>query len=269
MTHLRENLLDLHPAPGPASTTAALRAEWKLNTRTWLRNGEQLLLTIGIPLILLVALTALPLVDGYLASWPSSGTAPTRVDVVFPGVAAVAIVSTAFTAQAIATGFDRRYGVLKWTGSTPLSRGGLLAGRTLTVVTIEVLQLILLTAVAVGLGWRPEGNFGSVLALIVLGTAAFSAWGIAVAGLLRAEATLAVANGVFILMVLLGGLVIPLASLPRAVATVAEFLPSAAIGEGLRAVMLGVETMPLASLGLLAAWACAGVLVTVRTFSWE
>ena len=137
-----------------------------------------------------------------------SGDQP-RVTLVVPGVIALAIMSTAFTAQAISVGFDRRYGVLKLLGVTPLSRIRLLLAKTVAILVIEAIQIVLILAVAAILGWRPVGNPAGALGLVILGTAAFSALSFALAGVLRAEATLAAANAIYLILLLAGGTVIP------------------------------------------------------------
>src|SRR4249920_215943 len=152
------------PAPGAAPLPKMIIAQSALETRTIMRNGEQLLLTLIIPVLLLVAFSLEPLVR-------SEGR---RVDFLVPGIIALAVMSTAFASQAIATGFERRYGVLKRLGATPLSRGGLVAARTLTMLAIEILQLAVITTVAFGLGWQPHGGWAAAAALpllVLVGTA--------------------------------------------------------------------------------------------------
>ncbi len=225
-----------------------------------LRNGEQLLLTVIIPTLLLVLFAKVDVVD----LGPGS-----RIAFLAPGILALAVMSTAFTAQAIGTGFERRYGVLKWLGSTPLPRWGLLAGKTLAVLAIEVGQLVLLGAVAVALGWRPAGSpWLAVLLLLVLGTAAFSGLALLMAGTLRAEATLAGANLLYLLLLLGGGIVIPLAKFPSGVRHVLELLPSTALADGLRAAFVDGDVR-WASIAILAAWAVAALAAAARWFRWE
>lgn len=250
------------PAPGAAPVARMVAAQGRLELGLMLRNGEQLLLTIVIPVVLLVALSAADVV-----SLGSDGAR--RVDVVTPGILALAVMSTAFAAQAIATGFDRRSGALKLLGATPLPRWGLVAAKTVAVVVIEALQVAVLVPVALVLGWQPRGSWLAALVVMLAGTLAFSALGLALAGLLRAEATLAVANGIYLLLLLGGGVVIPLAVLPDAIAAVARWLPSAALGGGLRDVLLLGAPLPWAAVGLLLAWAALGVVVAARTFRWE
>src|SRR5215471_17901216 len=173
------------PAPGAAPLPAMITAQAMLETRTTLRNGEQLLLILIIPVLLLTAFTLEPLVK-------SEGR---RVDFLVPGIIALAVMSTAFTSQAIATGFERRYGVLKRLGSTPLPRAGLIAAKTLTVIVIELAQVVIIVVVGLALGWHPHGGPAAglwVAALVLAGTAAFSGLALLLAGTLRAEATLAV-----------------------------------------------------------------------------
>lgn len=193
------------PRPGAAPVGRMIAAQTVLETRMLLRNGEQLLLTVIIPSLLLVLFSTVDIVD--------TG-ADAAVDFLAPGVLALAVMSTAFTGQAIATGFERRYGVLKRLGASPLPRWALMTSKTLSVLVTEVLQVLLLAAIALGLGWSPHGGPLPVLVLLALGTAAFSGLGLLMAGTLRAEATLAAANLVFLLLLVGGGVIVPLDRFP-------------------------------------------------------
>jgi ABC-2 type transport system permease protein len=229
-------------------------------TRLLLRNGEQLLLTVVIPTLLLVVLAKVPIVD--------LGT-DRRIDFLTPGILALAVMSTAFTGQAIATGYERRYGALKWLGATPLPRWALLAGKTAAVLAIEALQVALLCLVAVALGWEPHGSPAAVVVLIVVGTAAFSGLGLLMAGTLRAEATLAAANLVWVLLLIGGGVIVPLDRFPDPVRPLLEALPVTALSTGLRDVLQHGSAMPWAQVGILAAWAIAASIAAATTFRWE
>ncbi|MFA1537459.1 ABC transporter permease [Actinomadura monticuli] len=228
--------------------------------RAVLRNGEQLLLTLIIPVVLLALFSATSLLD------LGSGR---RVDFLAPGVLALAVMSTAFTGQAIGTGFERRYGVLKRLGATPLPRGGLIAAKTASVLAVEIVQAAVICAVAFGLGWRPDGDPGSVLVLLLLGTAAFSGFGLLMAGTLRAEATLAAANLVYILLLAVGGVVFPLDKFPGPVRDALELLPISALAGGLRDVLRDGAVLPAQPLLVLAVWAVAGLALAARFFTWE
>ncbi|MCD0483125.1 ABC transporter permease [Streptacidiphilus sp. ASG 303] len=238
-----------------------LLAQTALETRMLLRNGEQLLLTAVIPTVLLVLFSAVDVVD---TTGPGR-----RVDFLAPGLLALAVMSTAFTGQAIATGFERRYGVLKRLGASPLPRWALLTAKTGCVLVTEVLQVALLSVVALALGWSPHGNPFAVAALLVLGTAAFSGLGLLMAGTLRAEATLAAANLVFVLLLLAGGVVVPLEKFPSAVRGVLELLPISALSDGLRAVLQHGAALPAGDLAVLAVWAVLGLGAAARFFRWE
>jgi ABC-2 type transport system permease protein len=243
--------------PAPASRRVLAQAAFEM--RTVLRNGEQLVITLVLPVLLLVVLTRTTFVD--------LGTTD-RIGLVAPGVLALAVMSTAFTSQAIATGFDRRNGVLRLLATTPLGRGGLLAGKVLGIVAVEVLQIVVLVGVALALGWRPEvsGIPGAVLAL-VLGTAAFTGLALLVAGTLRAEAVLAVANLLWVLLLAGGAVVFPAELLPGPLETVAPLLPSGALGEALRAALDG-GTLPVLPLAVLAVWTVVLGAATARWFRW-
>ncbi|HSA53179.1 MAG TPA: ABC transporter permease [Yinghuangia sp.] len=241
-----------------------IAAQTLLETKMLLRNGEQLLLTIVIPSLLLVLFGAVDVVDvGDLAPGEE------RVDFLAPGLLALAVLSTAFTGQAIATGFERRYGVLKRLGATPLPRWGLMAAKTGCVLLVELLQVALLTAIAFGLGWDPDGNPLAVLLLLVLGTGAFSGLGLLMAGTLRAEATLAAANLVFILLLVCGGVIVPLDKFPGGVEAVLSLTPIAALSDGLRDVLRDGASLPWGDTGILAVWAVLGLAAAARFFRWE
>ncbi len=248
------------PAPGGAPLPRMIAAQAGLETRLLLRNGEQLLLTLIIPLLLLVGFSLEPLVKIH------SGT---RVDFLVPGIIALAVMSTAFTSQAIATGFERRYGVLKRLGSTPLPRSGLIAAKTLTVIGVELVQAIVIIAVGLALGWHPGGGATAAawaVLLVLTGTAAFSGLGLLLAGTLRAEATLAVANLVYLVLLGVGGVIFPL---PAGARSVLNLLPSGALTDGLRSVLGGGSGMLLRDLVVLTVWAAAAITLAGRTFRWE
>ncbi|MET9547967.1 ABC transporter permease [Streptomyces sp. NPDC006627] len=248
------------PKPGAAPLPRMIAAQAALETRMLLRNGEQLLLTVVIPTLLLVLFSAVDIID------TGKGEA---VDFLAPGVLALAVMSTAFTGQAIATGFERRYGVLKRLGASPLPRWGLMAAKTLSVLVTEVLQVALLTAIAFALGWSPHGDPVSVLLLLLLGTAAFSGLGLLMAGTLKAEATLAAANLVFLLLLVGGGVIVPLDKFPGAVQSALGVLPISALSDGLRDVLQHGAGVPWADLGILAVWAVLGLGAAAKFFRWE
>jgi len=251
------------PAPGAAPLPRMVLAQAGLELRTLLRNGEQLVLTLIIPVLLLAAFSQEDLV--------SYGPGR-RIDFLVPGILALAVLSTAFTSQAIATGFERRYGVLKRLGTTPLSRRGLIAAKTLTVLAVEVLQSVLIVAVALPLGWQPHGGaaaVASVVLLMVAGTAAFSGLALLLAGTLRAEATLAAANLLYLVMLGIGGVVFPLTKFPAAAQPVLRLLPAGALSTGLRSVLQYGSGLPVRDLLVLVVWAVAGIALAARFFRWE
>ncbi|TQM69461.1 ABC-2 type transport system permease protein [Actinomadura hallensis] len=252
--------LDLTPAPGAVPLRRMVLSQTGYELRTMLRNGEQLLLTMIIPVVLLTLFSTTSLLD--------LGDGP-RVDFLAPGVLALAVMSTAFTGQAIGTGFERRYGVLKRLGATPLPRAGLIAAKTLAVIAVEALQAALICAVALALGWQPHGDPFSVVVLLLLGTAAFSGFGLLMAGTLRAEATLAAANLVYILLLAVGSVVFPLEEFPGPVRGALELLPIAALAEGLRDVLRDGAALPGGPVLVLAVWAAAGLALAARFFRWE
>jgi ABC-2 type transport system permease protein len=241
-----------------------IAAQARLETRTLLRNGEQLLLTLVIPLLLLAAFGLEPLVN--------FDTGLSRIDFLTPGIIALAVMSTAFTSQAIATGFERRYGVLKRLGATPLSRTGLIAAKTATVIAVELLPAMLILLVALAIGWRPDANPAALVVaplLILLGTAAFSGLALLMAGTLRAEATLASANLVYVVLLGVGGVVFPLTKFPAGARPVLELLPTGALSTGLRAVLQTGAAFPAGNVITLAVWAVVAIAAAARMFRWE
>ncbi|WP_031081961.1 ABC transporter permease [Streptomyces sp. NRRL WC-3549] len=248
------------PRPGAAPLGRMIAAQATLETRMLLRNGEQLLLTVIIPSLLLVLFSTVDVVD--------TG-AGEPVDFLTPGILALAVMSTAFTGQAIATGFERRYGVLKRLGASPLPRWALMTAKTLAVLVTEVFQVVLVTVIAFALGWSPQGGWLPALLLLVLGTAAFSGLGLLMAGTLKAEATLAAANLVFLLLLVGGGVVVPLDKFPDAAQSVLGLLPIAALSDGLRDVLQHGAATPWGDLGILAVWAVLGLGAAARFFRWE
>ena len=243
------------PRPGPGPRFRMLTEQTTTELRLALRNGEQVLLSLLIPVVLLLGLTFLELVPL---------PAP-RVDAVAPAVLALAVMSTAFTGQAISFGFDRRYGVVRRLAATALPRWLLVAGRLVAVLGVVAVQVVVLGALAAALGWRPAAaGVGWGLLLVLLGTAAFGALGLLLGGTLRAEVTLAVANVVWFLLLLAGGIVIPTAQLPGPLAAVAAVLPSGALAEGLRATLTTGAPPAAGPVLVLLAWAVAAGLAATR-----
>ncbi|MFY9330968.1 MAG: ABC transporter permease [Candidatus Nanopelagicales bacterium] len=249
------------------SRLGLLARQARFDTRQTLANGEQLLLTVLIPIGLLFGLvwaTGIPVDAGVdnAADYP-------RVALVLPGVLTVAVLSSAFASLAIATGFDRRSGSLLLLATTPLSRVDLVISRAMSTVLIVATQTLLLGAVAIGLGWRPDLGDIAALGYLLIGTVSLAACAIALAGLLRAEATLALANGVFLVLLVAGGTALPAAALPDAIGSIARVLPSGALGDGLRGTMLDAPTnLGLVAVILIVWFVGAGVLAK-RTFRWD
>lgn len=243
-------------AAAPARQRVVARAGFE--TRMLLGNGEQLLVSVLLPALALAGLA--------LTSVPDLGPG-SRADLATAGALALAVVSTAFTGQAISTGFDRRAGVLRLLGTTPLGRGGLLAAKALAVLSVLAVQVVVLGALGVALGARPQaGGILPLLVSLLLGSAAFVALGLLLAGTLRAEAVLAVANLVWVLLLGLGVLV-PTALLPGALGPIAALLPSGALGDAARIALVD-GGWPWSQWGVLVVWALVGGVLTRRFFRW-
>jgi ABC-2 type transport system permease protein len=242
--------------------TAQLRAEVTM----MVTNGETLFLTLGIPVVFLLFFSGVHVL-------PTGTEHP--VDFLVPGILALAVMSTSMTALGIGTGFERGYGVLKRLGTTPLGRPRLLAAKIMAIIAVELLQAVVLVAVGFALGWSPGGPggagalVGAAVAAMVLGTVAFGGIGLALAGVLKPLVNLAVVNGLFVILLLLGGMLIPLGKLPGWLADVAKVLPASALADALHG-SLGHGT-PVAARDwiVLAVWAVVAPLVAGLTFRWE
>ena len=251
------------PMPGAAPFARQVLAQASMEARLMVRNGEQLLLAIVIPVLVLV---------GGVAGAHRVGIHfdERAVDALTPGVLALAVMSTAFASLAIATGFERRYGVIKRLGSSPLPRSGLLLGKVGGLLVVEIVQVVVIGAVGVVLGWQPHGSvLAWVCALVALlvGTFAFASLGLFLAGALRAEATLAAANLVYLLMLAGGAVVLP-ADAYGGAGHALTWLPSGALGEAMRAALTDGH-LAVGSLVVLLVWGAVGTLLTARTFTWE
>lgn len=257
MTHL-----DLTPAPGAAPLARQVWAQARMEATLMLRNGEQVLLAVVIPILVLIG--GVLAADQLDLQW----TRP-AIDVMTPGVLALAVMSSAFTSVAIATGFERRYGVIKRLGSSPLPRTGLLLGKVCALLMVQALQLVVIIVVALCMGWSPHGwdSLPPAILAWVLGTATFASLGLFLAGVLRAEATLAVANLVYLLLMAGGAVVIP-ASSYGVLEHPIHYLPSGALGEAFRDA-LWFGTYSLRDYCGLLMWAAAGTFLTAKTFKWE
>ena len=237
----------------------AVLAQTRVELALTLRRGESVLLSLGIPVLLLVFFSTVDVL-------PTGTDEP--IDFLAPGVLALAVMSTAMVGLGIATGFERQYGVLKRLGSTPLGRPALLAAKTLAILAVEAIQVAVLVVASLLLGWDPSGSVVTVAAAMVLATVAFAGLGLLMAGRLRGEMVLAAANGLYLVWWLLGGMVVPVTELPSALRAVARALPAAALSDILHAASTAAA-VPGRAWAVLAAWAVAAPLAAATTFRWE
>jgi ABC-2 type transport system permease protein len=247
------------PAPGRGKLGRMLFAHARVEASLTLRHGEQILLTLLIPMALLIGLSLLDIL-------PATDLGSTsKVDWITPRIFALAVMSSAFTGQAIALGFDRRYGVLKRLSTTALPPWLLVAGRVVAALVVVVLQAVALGIVAALLGWSasPSGLAGGVIFLVV-GTLSFGALGVLLGGSLRAEAVLALANIIWFVLLLAGGILLAPSSMPAGAGDVVMLLPSGALAEGLRSALVD-GTFAWGPLGVLAGWAIVAGAVASRT----
>jgi ABC-2 type transport system permease protein len=228
----------------------ALFAQLRVELLLGARRGEALLVTMAVPPVLLVFFASVPLL-------PTGNEAP--VAFLLPGMIALAVIGNAMVALGIGTAYERHYGVLKRLGALPGSRLTLVVAKTLAVLVVEVIQVIVLVIVAVLLGWKPSRDPLAVVLALILGTGAFAGIGLLLAGTLRAELTLALANALFLAFLLLGGIVVPTTQLPGLLADIAPLLPAALLSDALRHGMAGQGGGPSGSLLSLGVWAAVAL----------
>ncbi len=240
-------------------TARALVAQTRVELALTLRRGESVLLSLGIPILLLVFFSTVDVL-------PTGTDHP--IDFLAPGVLALAVMSTAMVGLGIATGFERQYGVLKRLGATPLGRPALLAAKTGAILVVEVVQAVVLVVLALVLGWRPSGSAAAVVLAMLLATVGFAGLGLLMAGLMRGEAVLAAANGLYLVLLLLGGMVIPVSKLPAGLRALARALPAASLSDVLHAATTAGH-VPGRAWAVLVIWAVAAPLAAAATFRWE
>lgn len=234
-------------------------AQTRVEILLTIRRGESLLAVVGIPVGVLIFFSGVDVLP--------HGTAR-PVDFLVPGTLGLAVVATGMVSLGIATGFERQTGMLKRLGATPLGREGLVAAKIASVAVIVLLQTAMIVGTGLVLGWRPAGGAGVAALGLALGTATFAGLGLVLAGNLRAETNLAVANGLFLVMLLLGGIVVPVSRLPEPLRAIARILPAEALTTMLRD---GFADLPVAAedLATLAVWAVLAGGAAARTFRWD
>ncbi len=244
-----------------ASPTRQIMVQTRCELLLTLRRGENILITLIVPVLLLIFFASLNIVPAVNGS---------AINYLLPGILALAIMAAGMVNLGIATAYERYYGVLKRLGSSPLPRSGLIIAKVISILILEVVQVILLVGTAILFyHLQPAGMLWLAILEMALGTVAFAALGLAMAGALRAEVTLAGANALFLVFVLLGGGILPLAHLPGPLAAFARILPAAALTQLLQASMTTVAAFPTFALIVLAVWAIAALLIAIRTFQWE
>ena len=252
--------------PGGGQAAPAWRAtlaQTTMELRLTARRGENLLVTLVIPVVLLVFF-------GSVNVLPAGSGRP--IYFLLPGILALAVISTSLVNLGIATAYERSYGVLKRLGGSPLPKAGLMTAKIAAVLVVEVVQAALLIAIAVvGFGWSPGvgASPAIVVVALLLGTVAFAGLGLLMAGALRAEATLAGANGLYLVFLLLGGIVVPIGQLPGFLADIARVLPASALSDAFRIGLGGASGDALGPLVVLAFWGVASAGLAARMFRWE
>lgn len=239
----------------------ALLAQTRMELALTLRRGEGVLITMIVPVVLLIFFASIGIKpEGY----------ERPIDYLLPGMLVLAVMSSGLVGLSIRTAYERNYGVLKRLGATPLSRTKLIGAKVLSVVVIELVEIAILLGIAIlGYGWRPTGAFLLALFILILGTAVFSGIGLLMAGSLRAETTLALANTLYLVLLLLGGIVWPVDQLPRIISAPLSVLPTNAFGEALRETLSSTPSLPWLNIMVLAVWCVGAIAAASRTFRWE
>jgi ABC-2 type transport system permease protein len=235
-------------------------AQFEVELKLMLRQGENLLVILILPILLLVLFTSARI-------FPAGSVKP--VEFLLPGILTVAVMSTGMVTLGISTAYQRYYRVLKRLGGSPLPRSALAAAKAATVLVVEVVQVVLLVAIAhFGLGWSTHGSLGLAVMILLVGAVGFAGFGLTLAGAVRAELTLGGANGLYILFLILGGVVLPVSHLPSIVQPLANVLPATALSSSLRAVLEGAAPS-VENLALLGGWTAAAALGAGLWFRWE
>ncbi|MGH9102703.1 MAG: ABC transporter permease [Acidimicrobiales bacterium] len=238
----------------------AYLAQARAEVRLTLTQGESLLVTLGIPVLLLVLLDVVDVL-------PTGTSQP--VTFLAPGILALAVMATGLVSLSIATGFERSYGVLKRLAATPLGRPGLMAAKITAIVAVELVQVVIVVVVGLALGWHPATDVGPAFAALILGTIAFSGLGLLLAGALRAELVLGLANGLYLVLLALGGMLFPVSRLPGALEAASKALPAAALSQALFHTVGVGGGVPLISWVVLVVWAIAAPVAATLAFRWE
>jgi ABC-2 type transport system permease protein len=234
----------------------AIVAQTRFELRNASRRGEAFLLLVLVPLSIL-------LFFGF------TGLFGLSVDMLMPGLLALSILSASLTSLAISTGFERKYHVLKRLGATPMPRSGLIIAKTTSVLITEIVQVAILVAVAFSVfHWRTDVNVGLFVVALLLGTAGMSGIGLLIAGTLRAEATLAVANGLYLVLLVLGGIIIPVWVLPPFLNELARILPAEPL-TALFEASFHLTAFTATDLAALVFWAILGPALAAWLFTWE
>jgi ABC-2 type transport system permease protein len=248
--------------PRAASYSRQLLGQTRVELAMTLRQGERVLVTLFIPVLLLIFFSALKIIP--------LRTNETASDLLLPGVLALAIMAAGMVSLGIATAYERHYGVLKRLGSSPLPRSCLILAKVISVLALEVIQIVLLVGIAaLFYHWHAGGSLALAVLTALLGTATFAALGLAMAGGLRAEATLASANALYLIFLLIGGGIVPLEYLPAPLAALAQLLPAAALTRALQGTMIAGQPFPGAALLTLTLWMVLLLAVAIKAFRWE
>ena len=246
------------PAPGRAPLRVVIGRQIRMELLLTVRRGEAVVLAMGVPLLVLL---------GAGLTHATNVPGNDRLGFVVPGVLALTVLSTAFTGQAITTGYERSYGVLKRLGASPLTRPGLLAAKTTAILCLVGVQLVALALVGIAVGWRPEvSRLLPALGITVLATAAYCGLALLLASLLKPETTTAAATLIYVLLLASGGIMFAAPDLGTAGWFI---LPLAAHAQALRDTLTDGTSIPGSIWLSLSLWAGISLVAAARRFRWE
>ncbi len=248
----------------------ALRQVKYENLSFW-RNPPAAFFTIALPLMFLVIFN---LLFGD-ADIELDGSTVSGSTFYVPGIAALAVISAAYTNIAMMVAIERDRGLLKRTRGTPLPAWAFLLGKIAHAVLIALLLVVIVTA-AGALFYDvdvPTNTMPAFIVTLAVGAAVFCSLGLAVTALIgNADAAPAIVNGTILPLLFISDVFIPLEDAPAWLHRIGDIFPVKHFAEALQVAFNPFETgsgFELGHLAVMGAWGVAGLVVAVRFFSWE
>jgi ABC-2 type transport system permease protein len=232
--------------------------------RVFWRNREGAFFVFLFPIVFLLLLGSV--YDGTIEGYQAS-------DLLLVGLLGYGAANTAFAGLAILLVIRRESGLLKRIRSTPLPAPTYLLAALLSMMVVFLLQSVAMFALGISVfGADGPDDIASLLAVMLLGVAAFAGIGFGAAALIRsADGASAVVNLVLLPMAFISGSFVPTQEYPEWLQALGDVLPLKHLIDLLRGVYL--DGMPIwdapVSVAVVAAWGALGALVAARRFGWE